>query len=752
MIDHDINPQNKNKKWIHNAIKEYWHEYIGSSYNSFYNNRYRYDSIKKYALGMQDTSKYVDQVIPDKLANDDTTWERVNFEVFPLIPKFRRIILDILKKMRYEINVDVIDALADDDQAEYLSDIASRILLKEKMVERGADPKQAQKILGLRDSDPRDFDELEIHMKYTYKHQAAIEVETALDLIMTNERYSEVRDRVLESLFDFNLAVVREYEDYDGELKTEYIDIMDFVVSPTDDPYFSDISYAGEVKEMTYAEIANFCTKSEKKELKDLVDNFDSRVPRSRRANQYNDSQDGKFKVLRLEFISTNSERYETRVTKSGAKVFGKKTGGSKGKEIHEAEYDVVYSGYWVIDSDFSFDCKLETNMKRNHEDLKITRTSYHPIATELYRMETKSICEQMIPFADSACIAWYKLQNALIRAKPKGVMWELSSLQNLTIGDEEITSDENIMMYNLTGNIAYRRIDEDGDVAQWSPIEELEGGMGSQGEEFIGLIRTAINFAQDITGLNEVTDGSSPDPKMLKSVAQLAQLSSNNSIRHLHETERKLTDRVASDLMLRIQDQAQDGTVEGYVKPLGSNTVKFFKLSKDVSFRKMGIFFEEEPDLEDKQRLEERIKLALTPQAEGGYSQITIEDAHFIEGIKNTKAAMAYLGYKVRKNEEERERKIAEREMRNAQEQKESAMLAEQEKRKTAKFEASLEIKKLQYEWDRRDRNEKIKGRYMSQDEMIKANARDRENARTNETKRYIESQKEEKKESSQN
>lgn len=727
-IDHSIHPSKKDKKWISNGIKIHWDCFLQDAGGVMYNAQERYDQVRKYMIGAQDVSKYRSLVIPKELAEDDKTWERVNFEVFPLIPKIRRIVLDLVKKLRYSINVEVIDALAVDDQDKYYADIASKIMLRKKLEENGLSPDQ---YVPMGDGDPRDFKELEIHMKYTYKHQAAIEVESVLDQIMTSNRYDEIRDQVVASIFDHNLACVREYRDYDDELKPEFIPLSRVICSPVENGLFDDIEFAGEVLEMSFSDIENHMNSEDsEEELKSLKESYNSYLTRSKHQTSRT-----KPTVLRLEFISENKKTFETRTTSNGKKIFGEKTKGSKNKTFREACYDVVYSGYWVVDTDFFFGCQLDTDMKRHPKDLKTTKTSYHFISPELYNGRTVSIGEQLIPFADSACIAWYKLQNAVLRAKPKGILWEMTSLSDLQVDGSELGTMENISMFNLTGNLAYRRVDEEGEVVSWKPIEELEGGIGSQGAELISLIDTYVQYALDATGLNQVTDGSTPNPKMLKSVAQLAQLGTNNSINFIHESEKMLTDRVATELMIRVLDQARDGSIEVYKKSLGENTVRFFKLTKENSWRDMGIFFEEEPSQEDKERLSRRIEVALaTP--EGGAAQITVADANFIEGIKNPKMAMEYLAYVVEKNEQKRNQEIALREQRNMEAQAQAARVAGEEERKTKMEDHQMKLEQINAEYQWKYKIATIEQQGFIQGEVIKGNARENEARRDQQTK----------------
>ena len=58
--------------------------------------------------------------------------------------------------------------------------------------------------------DPLDLDELEMQKRYTYKHQMSIEMEQAVDLVLYQNNYEEVRRRIIEDLFDDGVSVIKE--------------------------------------------------------------------------------------------------------------------------------------------------------------------------------------------------------------------------------------------------------------------------------------------------------------------------------------------------------------------------------------------------------------------------------------------------------------------------------------------------------------------------------------------------------------
>ena len=47
--------------------------------------------------------------------------------------------------------------------------------------------------------DPLDLDELEMQRRYTYKHQMSIEMEQAIDLVLYQNNYEEIRRNLLKT-------------------------------------------------------------------------------------------------------------------------------------------------------------------------------------------------------------------------------------------------------------------------------------------------------------------------------------------------------------------------------------------------------------------------------------------------------------------------------------------------------------------------------------------------------------------------
>jgi hypothetical protein len=416
-----------------------------------------------------------------------------------------------------------------------------------------------------------------------------------------------------------------------------------------------------------------------------------------------NNNNDGiydgfRIKVMDLEFFSYNSMILEERVNSKGNTVVGraaKAKANRSDKKYSKTDYKVVYKGKWIVGSDVFFDCGLATNMKRAKSSLTDTSLSYHLAAPNMYQMSTYSLGDQMKSLADQIQLAWYKLQNVMLRARPRGIMIELGALEGVPLGKagRALKPMEILDLYNQTGNLVYRRLNDEGQASNYKPIEELDNGIGNEAVQYFNIIKQNIDLLRDILGFNEITDGSTPDPRTLNGVAKYASESTNNSLDFIKRAERDLLERLCYDLTLRIQDSAINGTISGYIRALGSESVQFFKLDPEVSAYECGLKIRQKPTEFEKEKLSRRIEQAIQS------NQITLADAMMIENLENLKYAEVLLGYRIKKNQEEAQQRAMEAQQMNGQVQQQSAMAAEQAKQQTIQMEAQIKMQIIQME-----------------------------------------------------
>lgn len=313
---------------------------------------------------------------------------------------------------------------------------------------------------------------------------------------------------------------------------------------------------------------------------------------------------------------------------------------------------------------------------------------------------------EQLIPIADQIQISWYRLQNTINQARPKGIMIELGALEDIPLGagGQQMKPMDVIDLFNKTGTLVYRKSDITGKQTNYKPIEELENGLGRDAMTYYQVIQNNIEMIRQITGLNEFTDGSTPDARSLTTTAKLAAQATNNALAHIEQGERRLLERLASAVIVRLQDSVKKNPIEGYIRSLGKNTMEFFKMTPSVSKHEFGVKIEDRPTEEQKARLMQIL------QASVAQGQVDFEDAVFIEQITNLKQAQQVLAYRIKKKREEAEAKAQRQQQQNGQIQQQAAQSAEQSKQQTIQMEMQIkmEMEKLKSELQSKLQREK--------------------------------------------
>lgn len=739
---HLIDNKKKDSKWIAKYIRAAYKDYKDSYPDGFYNARDSYHDTMLYMLGKQPITKYKRLLDPPKTANEDQSWLSIDWSIIPIVPKFRRIALGKLKKSTYNITADAIDAIAVDEKNKFYSAAASKILLKEEFEKAGIDPAN----LGMTENDPQNFEELEMKMMFNYKHDMASEMEIAMKVVMEQNRYEELRAKIIEDIHDFGIAGYKEQFSASGKIKVRRVDPSNLIVSYSNDKNFLDIQYCGEIIELTISDLKEMAgDQITPAQYEEIVENFAGKENTSQfKMSEKGENYDGmRIKVLDLQFYSVNQMVTERRINTKGNKVVGraeKRRKNTDKKKYSAKNYKVVYEGKWVIDSDVFFDCQLQTNMKRAKNNLTDTTMSYHLVAPDLYQMSTTSIGEQMKPIADQIQIAWYKLQNVMLKARPKGIMIEIGSLEDVPLagkGGKLMEPLEIIDMYNQTGNLVFRAMDEDGEAQNYKPITELNNGIGDEAQRYFGIITQNIQLLRDILGFNEISDGSTPDPRTLKGVASLANESTNNALSFIKDSERSLAERLSYNVSLRIQDAAKTGAIKGYTKAIGQTSVDFFKINPDVSLHEYGIFLQDRPEDFEKEKFEKRVAIALERE------QITIADSIAIENIDNLKQAEQMLAYRIKKNKEIAKQEAAENQERTGAIQVQSAQQAEAAKQQTMEIEAQLKERYLEKEKMLDAQIQESKYQHEKEIALINAQGRIEQHKVDADSKEYVNSQK---------
>ena len=695
-----IDPKLRGKDFYLQMSKAIEYEWRNMDINSFSKGYDRYRTNKKYSNGAQSPQPYMDKF---KLQDDpDTSYININWQVPPILPKFRRIALEKIGRYDFSIVAEAIDTQAITLRDEYESKEIANIMLRDMLQAQEMDAS----VLDSGDMDqPKTREDLMLKMEFTYKHRDAAEMEKRIMAVWRDNKVNEqLRDRMRRTLFDTGVCASRdEYDPQTGRVKVRWVDPSGLGMSPTKDPNFRDCTYFFERIFMTPEEIRAMDPDKEisDEDLEAITDRFSGmRYGRSGYGN-YDDEPYAKSNDLSyvpvwdIEFKVMNRTVWEKRLAKDGERI-GKidysKARLKKGNEYKVDDQYVWLKVKWVEGTDWIFDFGPVPNLKRPFTLKWDAESTFHVVASELQDMETISMVDNLRPIVDAIIFAWYKLQNVIMTARPKGVAIEIGSMEGVQIGTTDLNPMELMDMFDSTGRLWYRRINEDGETTNYKPIEELNNGLGNEAAEWFAIIDRYFNYIRDMLGFNDYTDASTPNPKALASVGAMATANTDNALNHIFRSEREMLRRLAESVAIRIHDILLFGDSNYYSSMLNMDTIADDRRLREGLDRQYGIYIIDSGTEEDKQRLENDMAIALQN------GQITIADKEVIRHISNIKQAEMYLAVRVKQNMEEDRRYKMQLQQEAARANAEAGIATENAKAQTIKveYEQKKELERL--------------------------------------------------------
>ena len=279
----------------------------------------------------------------------------------------------------------------------------------------------------------------------------------------------------------------------------------------------------------------------------------------------------------------------------------------------------------------------------------------------------------------------------------PDGVFIDADGLNEIDLGTGAAYNPEDALkLYFQTGSVVGRSYTQEGEFNNARvPIQELNSNSGqSKMAALIANYNHYLNMIRDVTGINEVRDGSTPNPDALVGVQKLAALSSNTATRHILESGLNVTKRMAECISLRIADILEYADFrEEFARQIGKYNVAILEEVKDLYLHDFGIFIELSPDEEERQMLEANINIALQQQT------IDLEDAIDIRNMNNIKLANEMLKVKRRKRMEEQQKQKQQEIQMQTQSNMQTQQAAAQQKAQIIQLEAQAKTQVKQAE-----------------------------------------------------
>ena len=655
------------------------------------NNRYRnnynnFHNLRLYARGEQSIQKYKDELS----INGDLSYLNLDWTPVPIIPKFVDIVVNGISERLYDVKAYSQSPNGVDKRTNYMESLLADMQLREFDEENfaafGIDSRQTTDI-----DLPETNEELQLHMQLNYKQAVELAEEQAINTLFDGNNYDLIQKRFYYDLAVLGIGAVKTDFNTSEGVTIKYVDPADLVYSYTDSPYFEDIYYVGEVKNIPVNELAKEFPFLSETDLEDIMNNS-SYYRNSNRSRYNSDKEDNnKIQVLYFNYKTYMNEVYKVKETGTGAERIIPKDDNFNPPEDKQGEYskllrsiEVLYEGAYILGSDKLLRWEMASNMIRPKSNYTKVKMNYAIVAPRMYNGKIESIVKRITGFADMIQLTHLKLQQVMSRLIPDGVYLDADGLAEIDLGNgTNYNPQEALNMFFQTGSVIGRSFTSEGDMNPGKvPIQEINtNNGGAKMQSLIGTYNYYLQMIRDTTGLNEARDGSMPDKNALVGVQKLAAANSNTATRHILNSGLFLTSQIAELLSLRISDIIEySPTKEAFIESMGVHNVATLEEMSNLHLYDFGIFIELQPDEEEKARLENNIQMAIQQKS------IDLEDAIDIREIKNIKLANQVL--KIR-----RQKKID----RDRQMQLENIQAQTQSNTQAAQAAAQVELQKEQ-------------------------------------------------------
>ena len=651
-----------------------------------------FNRLRLYARGEQSVAKYKNEIAVD----GDLSYLNLDWTPVPIIPKFVDIVVNGLNDRLFKVKTFAEDAMSAEKRDQFQRRIESEMVAKPLLQQIEQD--FGVNVFQTEESElPGNEEELQLFMQLKYKPAIEIAAEEAIDTILYQNQYQETRKRCDYDLMTLGVSMAK-HQFLPGQgIQIDYVDPANVVYSYTEDPYFKDCFYWGEIKTIPMAELVKIDPNISNEDMDKIAKYSQSWY------NYYNTSQyyeNSMFyrdtcTLLYFNYKTTHSFVYKKKQMSDGTfKVVPKDDTFNPPQEMMdegnfervEKKIEVWYDGIMVMGTNIMLKWELAENMVRPKSASQFAYPNYVAVAPRMYKGNYESLVRRMIPFADLIQITHLKIQQVVSRVVPDGVYIDADGLNEVDLGTGNAYNPEDALrLYFQTGSVVGRSYTQDGEFNNArQPISQLTSSSGSgKLQMLIGNYNHYLDMIRTVTGLNEARDASSPNPEALVGVQKLAALSSNTATRHILNGSLYLTKRLAEGIVVRTADVMEYSEFKNqFAMQIGKYNLRILEDLKDFYLYDFGVFLEMSPDEEQKAMLEQNIQMALSKQ------DINLEDAIDIREIHNLKMANQLLKVKRKKKAE----------MEQMQQQQQQAAAAEMQQQQFM-AQAQMEQQKMEME-----------------------------------------------------
>ena len=475
------------------AIQHEWFEFDQSrSSNRYRDQQANFHRLRLYARGEQSIQKYKDELAID----GDLSYLNLDWKPVPIVSKFVDIVVNGMADKDYEIKAYSQDPYGVSKRTEYMESILRDMNTKDFNDQIG-------QAFGIdmyendKNSLPADKEELALHMQLNYKQSVELAEEQAINVLMRGSKYDLIKKRFYYDLTVLGMGATKTSFNTSEGAVVEYVDPADLVYSYTESPYFDDLYYVGEVKEIPLNELVKQFPHLGNEELEEIQKT--NGVYRSNYSHGDRSKIDNNIiSVLYFNYKTYMNEVYKVKETGTGGDRAIEKDDNFNPPENMEGGFtklqrsvECLYEGAMILGTDKLLKWEMSKNMMRPKSDYTKVKMNYAIVAPRIYNGRIESLVNRITTFADMIQLTHLKLQQVMSRMVPDGVYLDADGLAEIDLGNgTNYNPQEALNMFFQTGSVIGRSFTQDGDMNPGKvPIHEMTSGGG--GNKMQALIRT---------------------------------------------------------------------------------------------------------------------------------------------------------------------------------------------------------------------------------------------------------------------
>ena len=585
-----INPGPKDKQYFLNKMNYFYshlvHESGGLTYaaKNMGPSRRDFKTLRDYGRGLQSMTKYFKQVGFDneeiqKFQNDNISWAPI-----PIWPKFRNLIFSKFYDLMLTHNPKAQDGRANFER-EFLKNKMKLLRQQETKVATPNGTLPQDQFSDVKSPEDVDF----IFQIGGIKLPIEIGLKDDIDTSLEASGFDMLQRMLIEDLVDIGGSsldtVIR-----NGKIVVDYVDFARVIVRPSIYPDYRDSDVRGYVAEKKISELLMIDQPSIQAHWDQLKNAYGSGVgPYSsyvygqgqgyRQDYARNEQQNYGFTdfgttVVKLYWLDTDMRRFLVGKRSSGATQYEEvpadftlsKRGERAGKYIESRAIQQLYKCSMVLGTDIIYDFGQADSIVPPGEIG--VKSMVWPM--QIMSAQEPSLTEKVIPFIDDIQISLLKRRDLITKMPPgpRMVVYKSMIKDGVTLGGKKYSFRDLLSMYQREGVLLLDEKDEYSlpgeDInSKKEPIKFMQTGIA----EDLQLLETNIDLNIDkirqISGVNEVADGSSGNPDMLKSMVSSLQMAANNALRPWVDLYVSFYKNVTQSLMWTYQVYRALGLIE---------------------------------------------------------------------------------------------------------------------------------------------------------------------------------------------